>query len=640
MAVAGATDRLESGDELYALLMLVPAAVTVRRGPELRCVFQNAASLALIDQRGKTPREAWPDGIPQWFDDLKHVAKTGESLVDRGVGMTREWRPGEPPTTRYWDISFAPWRLPDGRVDGVVTVLFDVTERVTALQRAEIADTRRRLALDAADVGTWRVDLVTRLDTRDAALNRILGLPEVETTQPMDDFVSRVHADDRPRVNAAIENAIAQNTDYSVEMRMVRPDGGVRWVRDIGRVVRDERNVPIAFTGAAADITDRKLAESRSDQLAEAALAASRAKDEFMAMLSHELRNPLAPIVTALEIMKLRNDPSTKEREMIERQVAHLIRLVDDLLDISRVTRGMIELTRERLPVRDVISKAIEIASPLIEQKQHHIKIDVKSGLWVDGDAVRLAQVFANLLTNAARYTDPGGTIEVAASAEHGRILVRVSDNGTGISAQMLPRVFDLFVQGGDRGRARSEGGLGIGLALVRNLLALHGATVSAHSDGEGRGSSFTVELEAVDPEPAQPSSEARPARHLPTTGRRILIVDDNADAASLLHDALRIFGHDVAVAHDGPQALSLIGKFRPQAAVLDIGLPVMDGYELARQMRANGLTQCMFVALTGYGQEEDRARSAEAGFAAHLVKPVDLERLAKVLEDPPLAPD
>ena len=640
MAAAGATDRLESGDELYALLMLVPAAVTVRRGPELRCVFQNAASLALIDQRGKTPREAWPDGIPQWFDDLEHVAKTGESLVDRGVGMTREWQPGEPPTTKYWDVSFAPWRLPDGRVDGVVSVLFDVTERVTALQRAEIADTRRRLALDAADVGTWRVDLLTRLDTRDAALNRILGLPEVETTQPMDDFVSRVHADDRPRVNAAIENAIAQNTDYSVEMRMVRPDGGVRWVRDIGRVVRGERNMPIAFTGAAADITDRRLAESRSDQLAEAALAASRAKDEFMAMLSHELRNPLAPIVTALEIMKLRNDPSTKEREMIERQVAHLIRLVDDLLDISRVTRGMIELTRERLPVRDVISKAIEIASPLIEQKQHHIKIDVASGLWVDGDAVRLAQVFANLLTNAARYTDPGGTIEVDACAEHGRILVRVSDNGTGISPQMLPRVFDLFVQGGDRGRARSDGGLGIGLALVRNLLALHGGTVSAHSDGEGRGSSFTVELEAVDPEFAQPSSDALPARLRPTTGRRVLIVDDNADAASLLHDALRIFGHDVAVAHDGPQALSLIGKFRPQAAVLDIGLPVMDGYELARQMRANGLTQCMFVALTGYGQEEDRARSAEAGFAAHLVKPVDFERLAKVLEEPPLAPD
>ncbi|HVJ29538.1 MAG TPA: ATP-binding protein, partial [Gammaproteobacteria bacterium] len=540
----------------------------------------------------------------------------------------------------YWDVSFAPWRLPDGRVDGVVSVLFDVTERVTALQRAEIADTRRRVALDAADVGTWRVDLGTRLDTRDAALNRILGLPEVETTQPMDDFVSRVHADDRPRVNAAIENAIAQNTDYSVEIRMVRPDGSVRWVRDIGRVVRDERNVPIAFTGAAADITDRKLAESRSDQLAEAALAASRAKDEFMAMLSHELRNPLAPIVTALEIMKLRNDPSTKEREMIERQVAHLIRLVDDLLDISRVTRGMIELTRERLPVRDVISKAIEIASPLIEQKQHHIKIDVPSGLWVDGDAVRLAQVFANLLTNAARYTDPGGTIEVAASAERGRILVRVSDNGTGINAQMLPRVFDLFVQGGDRGRARSDGGLGIGLALVRNLLALHGGTVSAHSDGPGRGSSFTVELEAVDPELAQPSSDALPARLGPTTGRRILIVDDNADAASLLHDGLRIFGHDVAVAHDGPQALSLIGKFRPQAAVLDIGLPVMDGYELARQMRANGLTQCMFVALTGYGQEEDRARSAEAGFAAHLVKPVDLEHLAKVLEGPPVAFD
>ena len=625
MEPPAAAERIQSGDELYALLMQVPAAVTVRRGPELRCVFQNAASFEILDQRGQTPREIWPDGNPQWFANLEDVASRGNARVDREVAITRAWRPNEPPTTKYWDISYAPWRLPDGTPDGVVTVLFDVTERVMARQRAEIAEERRRLALDAANVGTWRVDLATRLDTRDAALNRILGLPEMETTVPLDDFIGRVHPADRAKVVDAVETAIARGEDYAVEARIVLPNGEIRWLRDLGRVTLDESGEPVAFTGAVVDITEQK-------HLAEAALAASVAKDEFIAMLSHELRNPLAPIVTALDIMKMRNHPATRERRTIERQVAHLTRLVDDLLDISRVTRGVIRLTRERIPIRDVIGKAIEMASPLIEEKRHHIKMDVPSGLWVDADAMRLAQVFANLLTNAARYTNAGGTIEVSAEHSRGCVRVQVTDNGIGIDSDLLPRVFDLFVQGGNRGSARCEGGLGIGLALVRNLVALHGGTVSAHSAGLGRGSTFIVELAAAEPEHVV-AREVPAPRAVHKSGQRILIVDDNADAATLLCDALRAYGHDVQVAHDGPQALAIIGKFRPHAAVLDIGLPVMDGYELARQMRASGLRECEFVALTGYGQEEDRARSLEAGFAVHLVKPVDIGRLTKALD-------
>jgi signal transduction histidine kinase len=498
----------------------------------------------------------------------------------------------------------------------------DITDRKLAEERSQMALERLGAALDASRIGTYSWDARTNRVEHDDGVKQLFGFAPGEGA-PVDDYTARIHEEDRAAWLAAAATSVRDGVDFHQEYRVVTPNG-VRWLLDKAHVAYDSTGGTYMI-GAVVDITEQK-------RLAEAALAASVAKDEFMAMLSHELRNPLAPIVTALDIMKMRDDPSSKERRTIERQVAHLVRLVDDLLDISRVTRGMIELARERLPIRDVIGKAIEMASPLIEQKQHHIKVDVPGGLCVDGDPVRLAQVFANLLTNAARYTNPGGTIEVVASGERRRVIVRVSDNGIGMDADLLPRVFDLFVQGGDRGKARSEGGLGIGLALVRNLVALHGGAVSAHSQGLGCGSTFTVELDAVAPDHAR-SSNALPAQTAAIPGRRVLIVDDNGDAAALLADALRAFGYDVAVAHDGPHALSLIETFKPEAAVLDIGLPVMDGYELARQMRTRGLTDCAFVALTGYGQEEDRARSLAAGFAAHLVKPVDIEQLAKVLD-------
>jgi signal transduction histidine kinase/CheY-like chemotaxis protein len=388
----------------------------------------------------------------------------------------------------------------------------------------------------------------------------------------------------------------------------------------------------------ATEVTEQVLARRHIDSLRASAESANRAKDEFLAMLGHELRNPLAPIVTALHLMKLRGGGAMeKERSVIERQVTHLTRLVDDLLDVSRITRGKIELDRQQVEAAEVIAKAIELSSPVLEQRQHHLVLSVASrGLAVHGDPTRLAQVFSNLLTNAAKYTPPGGHIKVAACCEAGRIVLSVKDDGIGIDPEVLPRVFELFVQE-RRTLERSEGGLGLGLAIVRNLVAMHGGTVAARSEGRGRGSEFVVELPAAarqDPL-ARNGTAGSSEPSLAPSGRRILVVDDNADAAQLLAETLRAVGHVTRVAHDGPAALRIASEFRPDAALLDIGLPVMDGYELARRLREQ-LGDVQLVAITGYGQAPDKERAIDAGFDEHLVKPVQFERLHAVLNERP----
>ena len=384
---------------------------------------------------------------------------------------------------------------------------------------------------------------------------------------------------------------------------------------------------------------DQAASSQEREKLLQKLEAASRAKDEFLAMLGHELRNPLSPIATALQLMKLRGDTRTlKEQQVIERQVNHLIRLVDDLLDVSRITRGKVELRKERVDVADVVAKAVEMASDLLEQRNHQLSIEVPSGrLWVDGDPVRLAQVVANLLTNAARYTERGGKVEVRARREGHEIVIRVKDNGMGISPDLLPRIFDLFIQG-HRTSDRAQGGLGLGLALVKNLIGLHGGSVMALSAGLGRGSEFVIRLPAVATSVAEVSESAgsdpehRPARP-GGNGTRILVVDDNNDAADSLAELLRDAGHDVAVAYSPVAALELAESFRPEVAVIDIGLPVMDGYELAARLRANTLTaSCRLIALTGYGQSGDLARSKAGGFQHHLVKPVDIAKLTELV--------
>jgi signal transduction histidine kinase len=367
-----------------------------------------------------------------------------------------------------------------------------------------------------------------------------------------------------------------------------------------------------------------------------AAEAANRAKDEFLAMLGHELRNPLAPIITALQLMRMRGmGGAEKERLIIERQANHLVKLVDDLLDVSRVAQGKVALHKQRVEISKVIAQAIETVSPSIEQKYHHLLVDVPAhGLAVMGDPARLAQAVGNVLLNASKYTEPRGELRVTAQREGGDVLVTVADNGIGIAPDMLPLIFDLFVQE-RQALSRSQGGLGLGLAIVRSMMELHGGSVSAASAGVGSGSTFVLRLPAlddtVDEAPAAPAAQAS-AAPLPSP-LSILIVDDNVDAARVLSQVLEMDGHRVAVSFDGPGALAQVARELPDVAFLDIGLPGMDGYELAQMLRElPGGDTVRLCALTGYGAESDRLRSKEVGFDRHLVKPIVMEEVEAFL--------
>ncbi len=364
--------------------------------------------------------------------------------------------------------------------------------------------------------------------------------------------------------------------------------------------------------------------------------AASRAKDVFLAMLGHELRNPLAPILTALQLMQLRDDGAcSRERLVIERQVNHLVRLVDDLLDVSRITRGKLELARQPIEIAEIIAKAIEMSSTLLEQQRHQLSVAVPpAGFRVDGDHARLSQVFCNLVTNAAKYTRPGGHVQVAAQRDGDEIIVRISDDGEGIDPMLLVRVFDLFEQG-DRTIDRAGGGLGLGLTIVKSLVELHGGRVRAHSEGLGTGSEFEVRLPASRGDGAQDAEEPAPQPRSTVPGRaiRVLLVDDNQDAVMMLAEALETLGYETRVAHDGPSGIIAAVEFQPAVAMLDIGLPVMDGYELARRLREQ-LPSIQLIAMTGYGQDSDRARSRDAGFTHHLVKPFGIQQVAKILAE------
>lgn len=383
----------------------------------------------------------------------------------------------------------------------------------------------------------------------------------------------------------------------------------------------------------AFDVTDEIVARNEMGQLRASAEAANRTKDQFLAMLGHELRNPLAPIVTALQLMALRGEEAAvKERTVIERQVRHLIRLVDDLLDVSRISRGRIELRQRAVDLAEVVGAAVESTSPLLEERHHRLRVDVPPGLVVRGDPMRLGQVVMNVLTNAAKYTEPGGRIDVRGRVENGRVELRVKDTGIGISADMRQRIFEMFMQEG-QALDRSRGGLGLGLTIVKSLVELHEGSVEAISEGLGKGSEFVIRLPAMTAPATESRTHARPADANAAPAARILIVDDNVDAARLMSDALEAAGYDTRVAFDGPAALDIASEFRPQAALLDLGLPLMDGYELAARLaRGNSHPAPVLVAVTGYGQASDRARTRAAGFRAHVDKPVDLQQLNRLL--------
>jgi PAS domain S-box-containing protein len=504
-------------------------------------------------------------------------------------------------------------------------------ERRRAEERLRESEARFRGVVESnmIGIGFWQRD--GQITDANEALLRMIGYARDDLTACRVSWMDLTPPEYWPLDQRALAEIAARGACTPFEKEYLREDGS-RFPVLVGGAHFEGSPDHGAFF--VLDVTERKRAE-------EALREADRRKDEFLAMLAHELRNPLAPIRNALHLLKqtgLEDAVRQEVRGMMERQVQHLSRLVDDLLDISRITRGKIQLRKERLDVAAVVQRAVETCRPAVEERRHNLIVSLPPeppGLEVD--PARLEQVLSNLLDNAAKYTPEGGRIEVTAAREGGEVVLRVRDTGVGIRPDMLARIFDLFVQS-ERVLEDARGGLGIGLALVRSLVAMHGGSVAAHSDGPGRGSEFVVRLPALaegrEQAPAPPAAPAAPVAAGPT--RRVLVVDDSADAAESLALILRLGGHEVRVAHDGPAALAAVLDARPEVVFLDLGMPGMDGCEVARHLRLQpGLEGVTLVALTGWGQAEDRRRTREAGFDHHLVKPVDPAALNALLTGP-----
>jgi signal transduction histidine kinase/CheY-like chemotaxis protein len=414
------------------------------------------------------------------------------------------------------------------------------------------------------------------------------------------------------------------------EIVVERQDGSRLLVEVHATPFFDEQGTLLGAVNIVVDVTEKKRAESALKE-------AHRRKDEFLATLAHELRNPLAPIRNAVELLRIKSSPDPELRdasEIIERQVRQMTRLVDDLLDMSRITSGKIRLQTERVDLATVVTDAVESSRPLIEASAHRLTVTLPpQPVYVDGDATRLVQVFSNLLTNAAKYTEKGGHVWLTAERKNGEAVVSVGDTGIGIEAAQLPRIFEMFSQVAPA-LQRSQDGLGIGLSLVRGLVELHGGSVEPKSGGIGKGSEFVVRLPVVEtagPTAEEPSGRVESAQ--PPRNYRVLVVDDNRDAADSLAMLLRMMGHDTRTSHDGPDAIEAASTFRPEVVLLDIGLPTMDGYEVARHIRRREWGKDMLLtALTGWGQDEDRRLSRVAGIDHHLTKPVDPAALMKLL--------
>jgi PAS domain S-box-containing protein len=442
------------------------------------------------------------------------------------------------------------------------------------------------------------------------------------------------HPDDRSRNQALMRDvAEGKRAEFTVETRYLRNDGAWNWVNMAVTPLRDAGGRIEQLLGVIEDIHARKTAE-------EALREADRRKDEFLATLAHELRNPLAPIRNSLHILRLAGPDSGAVEplhETIERQVNQMVRLVDDLMEVSRISRGKIELRRELIEVAAVVRSAVETSKPLIEQARHQLAISLPvEPLMLDADPVRISQVLANLLNNAAKYTPNGGQIWLTVRKEGSTVALSVRDAGVGIATGMLCKVFDLFAQA-DRTYDRAQGGLGIGLTLVRSLVDMHGGSVEAKSDGPGHGSEFIVRLPLAVGRLAVHEKQRTHIRCESVAGRRVLVVDDSSDAAESLTMLLQLLGADVQSSTDGVAALEALETYRPAIVLLDIGMPGMDGYEVARRMRQRSVGQeATLIALTGWGQEEDRRKSKEAGFDHHLVKPVDIGALQALLSSLP----
>jgi PAS domain S-box-containing protein len=502
--------------------------------------------------------------------------------------------------------------------------------RVEAALR--ITEERLQAVLRTAHMAFWAWDPATDTVSASLTMDELLGLPPGERLTSSRRGFELVHPEDLPALRAKLETAAREGGTWDHDFRIVRPcDGKVTWLTERANTTR-ESDGKLVMAGLVWDVTERKLLESSLKE-------ADQRKDEFLATLAHELRNPLAPLRNGLQIARRTSSadsPFQRTIEMMDRQLTHLVRLVDDLLDVGRISSGKIELRRDKLALPAILTSSAEAARAAIDTHSHELIIEPGTEeLWVEGDFDRLTQIFSNLLTNAAKYTERGGRIELRVSRKGNYAVVNVSDNGIGIPSDDLPHVFELFSQVRLH-QGRSEGGLGIGLAIVRKLVEMHQGTVSVCSDGSGKGSTFTVRL------PLLLDGAATPAYlHTKLTSsvppRRILVVDDNTDAAVSFAVLLEHQGHEVATAHDGEEAVAKARVLRPHIVFLDLGMPRMDGLEAARHLRALSDGEPMtLVALTGWGQKRDHERTREAGFDWHLLKPIDGNELDKILAASP----
>jgi len=574
---------------------------------------------------------------------------SGEPLRNEDWAAWRAMRVGEAVLNEELDIecfdgtrktilnSAVPLRDAGGRIVGTVVLNQDITEakrneaRVREAQESmRSAQEGMQLAMTIAAAATWDWDMRADHLQWSRSHFELLGYPPPpDGLAPVALWLNTVALEDTPRMQAEWNRAMAERDIFRSEHRRRRADGSTIWVSAAGRFFYDEQGEPIRFTGVLFDITERKRAE-------QALREADRRKDEFLATLAHELRNPLAPIRSGLAVLRMPQvEDATRQRMLglMERQVQHVVRLVDDLLEVSRITRGKIELRREALELRSVVHASVDAAQPLLQAARHELRVTLPPHpVLVDADATRIAQVLDNLLNNAIKYTPEGGRIHIELASRDGHADLSVQDNGTGIPPEMLERVFELFTQV-DRTLGRAKGGLGIGLALVRQLVHMHGGTVHAYSEGVGTGARFVVRLPLLDRQDvsAAPAAASGPSADAPRL--RVLVVDDNRDAADSLAIVLEACGHAVCTAYGGRQALEEVPRFRPDWVLLDIGMPGIDGNEVARRLRATPEgARLKLVAVTGWGQEEDRRLTQAAGFDAHLVKPVEPAALLDLL--------
>ncbi len=492
--------------------------------------------------------------------------------------------------------------------------------------RAEVSEQRLRMTMAAARVGVWDWNLATGELTWSEGLLPLHGLPRGGFAGTYEAYLKTIHPEDLARVEALIRKSLETRAPYEAEFRLLGPDGVVRWTSARGIVLDDGHGRAARMMGVGIDVTEQK-------RLEEELRLQHRRKDEFLAMLGHELRNPLAAIVHAVDLLSSAESTDNEEAQrVIRRQSRSLSRLVDDLLDVARITRGQITLERRRLALSDIVQAGVDVWRHLVAQKRQRVTIDVPADMWIDGDPTRLTQVIANLVHNAAKFTPEAGTIALTAAAENSMAVLRVSDDGQGMTSDVLAHAFELFVQGAPS-LDRQQGGLGLGLTLVRRLAEMHGGTVEVRSAGANRGTEVILRLPlAVGAKESGPALDLLKTR-VRSRPRRVLLVEDNEDVRHMLEILLEREGHDVRATSDGETAINVAETFAPEIVLIDIGLPGLNGYAVARKLRASPRTaDALLVALTGYGQAEDRDEAFAAGFDDHLLKPAEPAKLRDLM--------